>query len=92
LQNFWEGGGQGEKVLQLIKPRWNGYRKKWPLHMMNHMLQSISLKRLHAMRNSTTATSEDDASPYYSSDDESVESNRSTMMNGDMWCTAQYNN
>ncbi len=26
IRNLWEGGGQGEKVIGLLKPLWNGYR------------------------------------------------------------------
>jgi hypothetical protein len=52
LQNLWEGGGQGEKALHLIKPSWNGYRKNWQLHIMNGMLQNMAIGRIKAMRSS----------------------------------------
>jgi hypothetical protein len=27
IHNYWEGGGMGEKIIQLIKPLWNGFYK-----------------------------------------------------------------
>jgi len=27
IRNYWEGGGMGEKIIQLIKPLWNAIRK-----------------------------------------------------------------
>jgi hypothetical protein len=46
LCNLWEGGGQGEKVLRLLKPNWNGYRLNWQLHIMNKMLQNMAITRI----------------------------------------------
>ena len=46
LTNLWEGGGQGEKVLQLIKPLWNGFRRKWHHNILVRVLNDMALKRL----------------------------------------------
>jgi hypothetical protein len=27
IRNYWEGGAMGEKLIQVVKPLWNGFRK-----------------------------------------------------------------
>jgi len=46
VRNLWEGGGLGEKVIQLMKPSWFGFRKNWPLNMMNKLLKTMALGRI----------------------------------------------
>ena len=38
IHNYWEGGGMGEKLIQLIKPLWNGFQKNWQVNIMDKML------------------------------------------------------
>ena len=54
LRNLWEGGGQGERVISVVKPTWGGYRKNWMPSMLDTNVfkacQSIllgSLRRIH---------------------------------------------
>ena len=44
LPNLWEGGGQGEKVLQLVKPLWNGFWSKWNVNLLDRVLNDMALK------------------------------------------------
>jgi hypothetical protein len=44
LPNLWEGGGQGEKVLQLVKPLWNGFRSRWHVNLLDRVLNDMALK------------------------------------------------
>jgi hypothetical protein len=46
IRNLWEGGGQGEKILQLIKPRWHGYRKNWAKNMLDNVLKQMAMSRV----------------------------------------------
>jgi hypothetical protein len=34
IRNLWEGGGQGEKIIGLLKPSWFGFRKKKALQLV----------------------------------------------------------
>jgi hypothetical protein len=43
LTNLWEGGGQGEKFLQLVKPLWQGYRSGWNVQLLERLLCEKSL-------------------------------------------------
>jgi hypothetical protein len=46
LRNLWEGGGQGEKILQVIKPSWVGYRKNWHKNIMDAILRDMAMSRI----------------------------------------------
>jgi hypothetical protein len=48
LRNLWEGGGQGEKVLTIVKPTWCGFRKSWRLNMLDRMLRRMAIDRMRA--------------------------------------------
>jgi hypothetical protein len=52
LRNLWEGGGQGEQVLSIVKPTWGGYRKNWMVTMLDRMLRQMAIKRI-AMKPTT---------------------------------------
>ena len=54
LRNYWEGGGMGEKIIQHIKPLWNGFRKHWQLHLVDKLLKKMAIDRiqLHSMGHS----------------------------------------
>lgn len=47
VRNLWEGGGLGEKIIQLIKPTWFGFRKNWQVNMMDKLLKSMALRRIN---------------------------------------------
>ena len=51
LRNLWEGGGQGEKFLRLVKPQWHGYRKNWQVNMMDNLLRQIAMRRIEDKEN-----------------------------------------
>jgi hypothetical protein len=55
LRNLWEGGGQGERVLSIVKPTWGGYRKNWMATMLDRMLRQMAIKRI-AMKPTTKQT------------------------------------
>ena len=44
LLNLWEGGGQGEKILQQVKPLWLGLQKNWQQSILTRMLNERALK------------------------------------------------
>jgi len=46
LRNLWEGGGQGEKVLSMVKPHWHGYGKNWQQNMMEKLLKHMAMNRV----------------------------------------------
>jgi hypothetical protein len=46
LQNLWEGGGQGEKIISLLKPVWYGFRKNWHKNLLQNVLQQVAIKRV----------------------------------------------
>jgi hypothetical protein len=55
IRNYWEGGGMGEKLIQLIKPLWNGFRKNWQVNIMDKMLRQMAIERVqknHSENNS----------------------------------------
>ena len=41
--DHWETWGQGEKVIQLVKPKWIGYKKNWQINMMDKLLQQMAM-------------------------------------------------
>jgi hypothetical protein len=47
LRNLWEGGGQGEKIVSLIKPFWVGYRKDWQRSSMDSLLKRMAMIRVN---------------------------------------------
>ena len=46
LTNLWEGGGQGEKILQMVKPLWLGFRNNWQHSILTRMLNEKALKTM----------------------------------------------
>ncbi len=46
IRNLWEGGGQGERVLSVVKPTWGGYRKNWMPSMLDRMLRQMAIERI----------------------------------------------
>jgi hypothetical protein len=40
VRNLWEGGGLGEKVIQLMKPSRFGFHQNWPLNMMKKIAKN----------------------------------------------------
>jgi hypothetical protein len=46
IRNYWEGGGMGEKIIQLIKPLWKGFRKNWQVNIMDKMLRQMAIERV----------------------------------------------
>jgi hypothetical protein len=36
----------GEKIIQLIKPLWNGFRKNWQLNLMDNVLRKLAIDRI----------------------------------------------
>jgi hypothetical protein len=60
LPNLWEGGGQGKKVLQVVKPLWNGFRSKWNVNLLDRVLNDTSLKRCFISTTQDSTTSEDE--------------------------------
>jgi len=59
LRNLWEGGGQGEKIVSLIKPSWVGYRKNWQANAMDSLLKKMAMERLHRIVSPVNDESED---------------------------------
>ena len=53
LRNLWEGAGQGEKILSLVKPSWIGLRKNWQQNMLDRLLRQTAMGRLQATDNTT---------------------------------------
>jgi hypothetical protein len=60
LPNLWEGGGQGEKVLQLVKPLWNGFRSRWHVNLLDRVLNDMALKRLFRSTMQELSTSDEE--------------------------------
>jgi hypothetical protein len=58
VRNLWEGGGLGEKIIQLMKPTWFGFRKNWQVNMMDRLLKSMALSRIR--KSDVTLISEED--------------------------------
>ena len=46
LKNLWEGGGQGEKMIQQVKPIMRGLRKSWQRQVMTKLMCNMALNRL----------------------------------------------
>jgi hypothetical protein len=46
IRNLWEGGGQGEKVIGLLKPLWNGYRMNWHKNLLDNVLKRMAIDRV----------------------------------------------
>ena len=38
----------GEKILRLVKPSWNGFRKKWQLNKMDKVLRKMAMIKLQS--------------------------------------------
>lgn len=55
LRNMWEGGGQGEKILRLVKPTWIGFRKNWQVNMLDRLLRQTAMGRLQSKEGHTEA-------------------------------------
>ena len=53
LRNLWEGAGQGEKILSLVKPSWIGLRTNWQQNMLDRLLRQTAMGRLQATDNTT---------------------------------------
>ena len=62
LLNLWEGGGQGEKILQQVKPLWLGFRKNWQQSILTRMLNERALKLMmkSEIQNEDKASKPDD--------------------------------
>ena len=48
LPNLWEGGGQGERVLSVLKPMMSGYKKNWQVNILQKVLNRMALNRVTA--------------------------------------------
>jgi hypothetical protein len=46
MGNLWEGGGQGEKIICIMKKYMQGFMKNWQYFLLNCVLSDISLTRL----------------------------------------------
>jgi len=64
LRNLWEGGGQGEKILRLVKPTWIGFRKNWQENMLDRLLRQTAIGRMQLK----SGQSEDDAIKWMTED------------------------
>jgi hypothetical protein len=56
LRNLWEGGGMGEKILRLVKPSWNGFRKRWQYNKMDKVLRKMAMIKLRSATLKTEQT------------------------------------
>jgi hypothetical protein len=82
LPNLWEGGGQGERVLSVLKPMMSGYKKNWQVNILQKVLNRMALNRVTASMsiiyekeiasNNTQDYLDDDIS-IDSDDDESIQ-------------------
>jgi len=43
IRNYWEGGVMGEKLIQVVKPLWNGFRKKWQKSIMDKVMKQMAI-------------------------------------------------
>jgi len=48
LRNLWEGGGLGEKILRVVKPSWNGFRKNWQINKMDTVHRKMAMIKLQS--------------------------------------------
>ena len=62
LRNLWEGGGQGERVLSVVKPSWCGYRKNWMPNMLDRMLRQMAVERIKSKQRSGNLKIDDTSS------------------------------
>jgi hypothetical protein len=46
VRNLWEGGGQGEKIIGLLKPLWFGYRKNWATNLLTNLMNVMAIERV----------------------------------------------
>ena len=46
VRNLWEGGGQGEKIIGLLKPLWFGFRKNWHVNLLSNLLKRMAIDRV----------------------------------------------
>ena len=53
LRNMWEGAGQGEKILSLVKPSWIGLRQNWQRNMLDRLLRQTAMGRIQAAEERT---------------------------------------
>jgi len=51
VRNLWEGGGQGEKIVGLLRPLWNGYRLNWHKNIMDNILKQMSISHIKCNNN-----------------------------------------
>ena len=51
LPNLWEGGGQGERVLSIIKPTMTGYKRNWQINVVEKILNKMALNRITSSLN-----------------------------------------
>jgi hypothetical protein len=83
VKNLWEGGGQGEKIIGLLKPLWFGFRKNWHLNLMNNLLKWMAIDRVQCAYkniseepNSCTQDIEEDADSVDAAEDCSLNLSR----------------
>jgi len=43
IRNYWEGGGMGEKIIQQMKPLWNGFLKHWQIILLDKLLKKMAI-------------------------------------------------
>jgi len=65
LRNMWEGAGQGEKILRLVKPTYIGLRKNWQQNMLDRLLRQTAMGRLMQLGGQV---SEDDSMNWMTED------------------------
>jgi hypothetical protein len=46
IRNYWEGGVMGEKLIQVVKPLWNGFRKNWQKSIMDKVMKQMAIQRV----------------------------------------------
>jgi len=83
LRNMWEGAGQGEKILRLVKPTWTGLRKNWQVNMLDAMLRQTAMGRLQAKAGMTEEDSDtkwmtEDITDDFDGEDENTGNSSST--------------
>jgi len=45
IQNYWEGGMFGEKILKFAKGTWYGFTDNWASNMIKNIIDAFSMKR-----------------------------------------------
>ena len=80
------GGGQGEKVLGVIKPHWFGYRKNWQVNLMDKVLRNMAMERIEMKHEKMAAKEEtnpiDLVGPSDDDDDDGEEQHFPTVAKG----------